>query len=155
MGAGEANDAAAEVGCREVVCACRCSDQGGPAHRPNSETRGARASEGRCGEARATGMKTEKMLDDTFYQMMTVYLGRMDAAWLYPLNVIQWTDEMQSRDPMGNIDEVDYLVMINMSSMMLRGLGEMLQQPRNLAESWAPLARQALSEQGLLAPLEA
>jgi hypothetical protein len=27
-------------------------------------------------QARDTGMKTEKMLDETFYQMMTVYLGR-------------------------------------------------------------------------------
>ena len=28
-------------------------------------------------------------------QCMCRYLGRMDAAWVYPRNVIQWTDHMQ------------------------------------------------------------
>jgi hypothetical protein len=95
-------------------------------------------------------MNTENDLDETHYQMMCVYMGRMDAPFLYPNNLIQWTDEMQAKDPMGNIDEVDYLVMVFMSSMMLRGLGEMLQQPRNLAEEWKPFATRALKEAGML-----
>ena len=77
---------------------------------------------------RKIGMKTKKDLDDTYYEMTTVYFGRMDAAWIYPRNLIQWTDYMESKDPIDSIDDVDYLVMINMSSMMLRGLGEHLQQ---------------------------
>ena len=37
-----------------------------------------------------------------------------------------------------------------MCSLMLRGLGQHLQQHRNLAECWAPFARQALREAGML-----
>ena len=104
--------------------------------------------------ARGMGMKTEKMLDDSIYEMCAVYFGRMDAAFLYPRNVIQWTDWMESRDPIGNIDEIDFLVMVNNSSMMLRGLGEMLQQYRNLAVSWGPIARKVLAKEGLLKDVE-
>eukprot|EP00947_MAST-08B_sp_MAST-8B-sp1_P005615 g5615.t1 len=96
--------------------------------------------------ARATGMQTEKNLDDTYYEMMCVYLGRMDKAFLYPENALQWTDRMQDTDPMGAIDKIDYLVMINMTTMMLRGFGEALQQYRNVAKAWAPYARKALAE---------
>ena len=82
-------------------------------------------------------------------------MGRMDAAFLYPRNVIQWSDWIQERDPLGNIDKVDYLVMVNTASMMLRGLGEMLQQYRNLAVCWGPMARQASREKGMLEEVEA
>ncbi|GMH65779.1 hypothetical protein TrRE_jg8863 [Triparma retinervis] len=94
------------------------------------------------------GMKTEKMLEETMYEMCVVYYGRIDSAWLYPYNTIQWTDMMEARDPMGSLDDIEYLVMVNMSSLMLRGLGEMLQQYRNLAECWGPIARKALEKEG-------
>ena len=42
-----------------------------------------------------------------------------------------------------------------MASMMLRGLGEMLQQYRNLATCWAPFAKQALKDKGQLTAVEA
>ena len=61
----------------------------------------------------------------------------------------------QARDPLGSIDDVDYFVMVNTSSMMLRGLGEMLQQYRNLAVSWGPMARKALQAEGKLKAVEA
>ena len=48
-----------------------------------------------------------------------------------------------------------FFVMISMASMMLRGLGEMLQQYRNLATCWAPYAKMALKEKGQLAEVEA
>jgi hypothetical protein len=104
--------------------------------------------------AKKIGMKTEKMLEDTLYQINVVYLGRMDKPFLYPDNALQWTDKMQSQDPMGNIDEIDYLVMVNMSSMMLRGLGEMLGQPRNVAVEYAPFCRTLLRQHGLLEAVE-
>jgi len=102
----------------------------------------------------AIGMKTKKMLPRTLYEMMTVYMGRMDAAWVYPFNIIQWTDDLQATDPIGNIKEVDYFVMVNTATMMLRGLGEMLRQPRNLAHVWEPYARKALEQEGLLEDVE-
>ncbi len=48
-----------------------------------------------------------------------------------------------------------FFVMVNMASMMLRGLGEILQQSRNLATAWKPKAQQALREKGKLAEVEA
>jgi aarF domain-containing kinase len=115
----------------------------------------ARAVKSVASHCRAMGMETEKNLDETFYELNTVYLGRMDAAWVYPRNILQWTDHMEGRDPMGSIDAVDYLVMVNTASLMLRGLGEMLQQSRNLAVVWGPFARRALADKGLLADVEA
>ena len=38
--------------------------------------------------------------------------------------------------------------------MMLRGLAEMLQQPRNTAETWAPFARKVLRENNKLKEVE-
>ena len=103
---------------------------------------------------RSLGIETEHMLPETFYELMTVYCGRMDSAWVYPMNIVQWSDHVQSTDPMIQLDDADYFVMVMMATMMLRGLGEMLQQPRNLAVSWAPFARRALEEKGLLADVE-
>ena len=62
--------------------------------------------------------------------------------------------EMQAKDPLTTLENVEFFVMISMASMMLRGLGEMLQQYRNLAASWAPHARQALAEKGKLRAIE-
>jgi len=101
------------------------------------------------------GMKTEKMLPETLYEMSMTYFGRMDPLWFYPMNLIQWSDDIQSKDALGNIDEVDYLVMVNTASMMIRGLGEMLQQSRNLAVVWKPLAEQVLRDAGKLKEIEA
>jgi len=104
----------------------------------------------------ALGVKTEKLDPEVAYEQACVYFGRMDAAWLYPLNVIQWSDSVEARDPLKDISTCEYLVMLNMTTMMIRGLGEMLQQYRNLAAVWAPTARRALSEQpGLLETVEA
>ena len=76
------------------------------------------------------------------------------TPFLY-LNLLQWTDTMQERDPLRTLENVEYFVMVNMATMMLRGLGEILQQSRNLAEVWRPIARQALAEKGRLAEVEA
>jgi aarF domain-containing kinase len=107
--------------------------------------------------SKKTGFNTKHNYDDTLYEMCTVYYGRMDHAWVYPLNIIQWTDKIQNEDPMGAFPEsLDYAIMVNMTSMMLRGLGEYLQQYRNVAECWAPYARQALAETpGALEAVEA
>lgn len=43
----------------------------------------------------ALGAQSERNDPDVHYQLSTVYLGRMDAAWLYPQNILQWTDSMQ------------------------------------------------------------
>ena len=45
--------------------------------------------------------------------------------------------------------------MVNMASLMVRGLGEMLQQSRNLAVCWKPYAERALREKGTLTEVEA
>ena len=145
----------------------------------------------RC-ECLHQGMKTEKMLASTAYELamvymgrmdaacltltltltltlipnpnpltltltltLTLYLGRMDAAWVYPRNFLQWTDHIQAEDAQGDLAGLEYFVMVNMASLMIRGLGEMLQQSRNLAVCWKPYAERALREKGTLAEVEA
>jgi aarF domain-containing kinase len=104
--------------------------------------------------SKSIGMNTKYNYDETLYNMSTVYLGRMDRRWFFPDNYLQWADKMQEKDPMGDISAFDYLVMVNMTSMMLRGLAEMLQQPRNTAETWAPFARKVLRENNKLKEIE-
>ena len=106
-------------------------------------------------QSRKSGVQTERMDEDVAYEMSVVYFGRMDAAWLYPMNLLQWTDSMEKRDPLKSLQEAECFVMVSTASMMLRGLGEMLQQSRNLATCWGPFARQALAEKGMLAEVEA
>jgi aarF domain-containing kinase len=101
------------------------------------------------------GLVTKHRDPDVAYQQATVFLGRMDAAFLYPLNVLQWSDMMEAADPLVDISACDFLVTFNLTTMMIRGLGEMMQQNRNLAKAWASVARQALSEQpGMLQEVE-
>ena len=92
------------------------------------------------------GGKTKYSDPEVGYEMCTVYFGRMDRAFIYPRNLIQWQEEMEGRDPLVNIDECDFLVMINVTSMMLRGLGQMLMQNHNIADDWQPLAVKALED---------
>lgn len=102
---------------------------------------------------------------DSFYEAFSVYLGRMDAVWLArsplnprrpePLNLLQWSDRLEASDPVQSIDDVDYLVMTNTVTLMIRGLGEILNQSRDVATAWGPFARRALAEKGLLADVEA
>jgi aarF domain-containing kinase len=92
------------------------------------------------------GVVTRYHDTDVAYQQATVLLGRMDAAFLYPLNVLQWSDAMEAADPLVDISACDFMVTLNLTTMMIRGLGDMMQQHRNLAKAWAPMARQALGE---------
>lgn len=101
------------------------------------------------------GVVTRHHDTEVAYQQATVFLGRMDAAFLYPMNVLQWSDAMEAIDPLVDITECDFMVTLNLTTMMIRGLGEMMQQHRNLAKAWAPVARQALSETpGMLQQVE-
>jgi len=101
------------------------------------------------------GVKTEKMDRDVLYEMATVFMGRIDAAWIHPQNFLQWSDTMQERDPMGSLDDCEDFVMVNTCSLMIRGLGHYLQHNRDLSEAWKPFARQALQEKGQLQRVEA
>lgn len=101
------------------------------------------------------GLRTKDNKVDAHYEMATVYYGRMDLAWTYPRNLLQWTDHIQEVDPLKSLDHAKFFVMIINATMMLRGLGGMLMQDRNLATCWAPYARQNLKANGTLAEVEA
>ena len=38
------------------------------------------------------------MLPDVHYDAFSVYLGRMDSVWIYPLNMLQWSDAIEKAD---------------------------------------------------------
>ena len=67
---------------------------------------------------------------------------------------LQWSDKLEASDPVQSIDDVDYPVMTNTVTLMIRGLGEILNQSRDVATAWGPFARRALAEKGLLAAVE-
>lgn len=140
--------------CRSIVivdAAIKLDPRSNPDVDPR-EHQAARA--GVCKMFLELGFRTEKNDPEVHYQMATTFLGRVDRAWLYPQNLIQASDEWQAKDPVRDVTPVDYFVMINITTFMLRGLAEMLRQPRNLASCWAPYARQALATEGELAEVD-
>merc|ERR1712196_607057 len=73
-----------------------------PRANPNTDTAAfAKAKHSIAAHCLAIGMKTEKMLEETMYEMSCVYMGRMDPLWLYPRNLLQWSDMMQEVDGLG------------------------------------------------------
>jgi hypothetical protein len=57
----------------------------------------------------------------------------------------RYLDALERRDPQTRNSE-DY-VMVARCSLMLRGLGSMLNQHRSAAAAWAPIARKVLREE--------
>lgn len=101
------------------------------------------------------GFQSKHMYENTMYELCCVYFGRNDEAWLYPRNFVQWSDAMQTSDPLGSLVEIEDAVMVVMTGLYLRGLGHALQQPRDLAQAWGPLAERALKEAGRLDEVQA
>jgi aarF domain-containing kinase len=144
------------LNCAKAVLLVAASFEHDPRSNPKADLQAhARAKAAVAAHMHHQGMKTEKMLASTAYELAMVYMGRMDAAWIYPRNFLQWTDHIQAEDAQGDLAGLEYFVMVNMASLMVRGLGEMLQQSRNLAVCWKPYAERALREKGTLTEVEA
>lgn len=92
---------------------------------------------------------------DSIYELASVYYGRDDRLWIYPLNFQQWTDHMQRRNPVVNIDDCEDAVFIVRCAMLIRGLGHAVRQHRNLAAAWRPIAANLLRRHGRLRGVEA
>ncbi|KAJ8606331.1 hypothetical protein CTAYLR_010604 [Chrysophaeum taylorii] len=91
-----------------------------------------------------TGFSTKNNDPECLYELASVYLGRDDRAWIWPRNFQQWTDHMERLDPVSTLSEP--LVMVVRCGMLLRGIGHVLRQHRNLAHAWKPIATTALRD---------
>ncbi|KAJ1445447.1 ABC1 family-domain-containing protein [Pelagophyceae sp. CCMP2097] len=101
------------------------------------------------------GVETKRGDDDVLYDMCCVYFGRSDAAWLHPRNLLQFSDACEASDPLVSIAKCEFVIMTHSTSLLLRGLAEILQQPRSLGDVWGPLARRTLREAGRLDAVDA
>lgn len=94
------------------------------------------------------GFETQHNDVDVIYEMASCYFGRDDRVWIYPKNFQQWTEEIQSRDPVKNLSQCEDFVFVVRCAMLLRGLGHMIHEHRNLATAWKPYAVRVLRESG-------
>jgi hypothetical protein len=86
--------------------------------------------------------------------MASVYYGRDDKLWLSPYNFAQFTEALEAKDPISDMDLVEDYIFIVRAGLMIRGLGHVLQQHRPLCGAWRELAEKVLADEGLLLPLQ-
>uniref|UniRef100_A0A7S3K415 Protein kinase domain-containing protein n=1 Tax=Aureoumbra lagunensis TaxID=44058 RepID=A0A7S3K415_9STRA len=100
------------------------------------------------------GFRTKTNDVDCLYELASVYFGRDDRVWIWPRNFQQWTEYMESRDPVVDLADCEHFVMVVRCGMLIRGLGHLLHEHRNLASVWTPIATQVLRNEGQLEDLQ-
>jgi aarF domain-containing kinase len=93
----------------------------------------------------ACGMETRDKDPEVMYEYGRLYFDRCDKSVTGGLHIQAYLDALERRDPQTRNSE-DY-VMVARCSLMLRGLGSMLNQHRSAAAAWAPIARKVLREE--------
>ena len=113
----------------------------------------ARAEEGNAAHAAAVaqrmlecGMETARRDPAVMYEYGRLYFDRDDKLVTRGRHVQAFLDGLEARDPQTRTSD-DY-VMVARCSMMLRGLGHILNQPRSAAKAWAPIAEKVLRDEG-------
>ena len=97
-------------------------------------------------EMLACGMRTRHCNPDVMYEYALLYFDRDDKLATRGKHIQAYLDSLEAVDPQGATSE-DY-VMVARCSLMLRGLGHILNQHRSAAKAWAPIAERVLREAG-------
>ena len=118
-----------------LICALARAQPGNAAHR--------RAV---AAEMLACGMRTRHCNPDVMYEYALLYFDRDDKLATRGKHIQAYLDTLEAVDPQGSTSE-DY-VMVARCSLMLRGLGHILNQHRSAAKAWAPIAERVLREAG-------
>ncbi|GMI54956.1 hypothetical protein ScalyP_jg3585 [Parmales sp. scaly parma] len=97
---------------------------------------------------RAVGYKTKKMNDDLHYIYAKICLDADNKTLTNGLHIQKFMEYLEGEDPIVELPRE--FVMVSRVSLMLRGLGHALKQPRSIAQCWRPFAERVLREEGVL-----
>ena len=92
------------------------------------------------------GLTTRRNDPDTLFRLARVYFDRDDLIATEGLHVQAYIEKLQAADPL--VSAPQSFVLVARASIMLRGLGHMLNQHRSGAQAWRPLAVRVLRENG-------
>ena len=95
---------------------------------------------------RDMGFSTARNDPDVIYANAVLFFDRDDELVTGGKNTQAYIEELQARD--ATVTLGDAYVLVARCSLMLRGLGHMLNQHRSAAAAWAPIARRVLREAG-------
>ena len=124
---------------------------------------------------RAVGYKTKKMNDDLHYIYAKICLDADNKTLTNGLHIQKFMEYLEGEDPIVELvsgaewsgashiltqrcndamitrsAQPREFVMVSRVSLMLRGLGHALKQPRSIAQCWRPFAERVLREEGVL-----
>ena len=83
---------------------------------------------------------------DVGYEMSRVFFDADDLLVTKGQNTQAYIESLQARDPTATVG--DAFVLVARCSLMLRGLGHMLNQHRSAAKAWQPLADEVMRKAG-------
>ena len=95
-------------------------------------------------EMRAMGFSTRTNSPYTLEKLAQVFFNRDDFGTTEGLNIQSFLEKLGNDDP--TVDFPDHFVMASRASLLLRGLGTLLQHPVQTARFWRPYADRLLRE---------
>jgi predicted unusual protein kinase regulating ubiquinone biosynthesis (AarF/ABC1/UbiB family) len=98
-------------------------------------------------QARDHGYRSKYFNEDVLWKMTVVGFDQDGRHVTEGLNLQQFIDKMYKTDPWYETD--NSVIMPMRVSLMLRGIGLMLNHPVSVARAWQPFAEQALKEHGV------
>lgn len=105
------------------------------------------AQQKRIGElSRAMGWASARNDDEVAYLNSRLFFDRDDLLATNGKNTQAFLEDLEARDPRVSLNR-DF-VLVGRASLMLRGLGHMLNQHRSAAKAWSPIAESILRENG-------
>jgi len=90
-----------------------------------------------------TGFKTKSMNEDLIYKYSKVYFDEDYPKITDGKHIQLFLEDIQKQDPIIEMSKGE-IVMVSRASIMLRGLAHNLQQSRNVAKLWKPIAEGVL-----------
>jgi len=94
------------------------------------------------------GYKSQNMNKDVIYLYAKVSYDEDNDELTGGTHIQLFMEDIQAKDPIEALPK-DF-IMVGRISVMLRGLGHALHQPRSVAKAWRPIAESVLKKEGLL-----
>jgi len=94
------------------------------------------------------GYKSQNMNKDVIYLYAKVSYDEDNDELTDGKHIQLFMEDIQAKDPIEALPK-DF-IMVGRISVMLRGLGHALHQPRSVAKAWRPIAESVLKKEGLL-----
>lgn len=91
------------------------------------------------------GYKSKNMDKEVIYKFAKVSYDEDNDEILEGMHMQVFLDDLEAKDPVSSLPEP--YIMVNRTSVILRGLAHALRQPRSIAKAWKPIAQKVLESE--------